>query len=272
MTERGLVPGKLGRRWARHSARIRRSRYSQPLVPKLPWHGGGPTAGRSPGGSDRSPNPPMCPFQEGQRDRARGLQSLYCGRRRTEARLGLSGQPRPGLLRRGVLTDPEGPVVPAWAGVTALELRWQPQIKWRRGPKSPPQEANLKGTAPPPKRGCSAVRFRAAARAAWTLLWNRAQARVIRCTLSTLAEASTPPVRAVSKRKGATDKGDTNSVPRGTRPLHRRRTRSINLPEGNDLLVGRVNPPAGAGARRNGPLRRSRVMSATEQVRSGPPR
>jgi len=99
-------------------------------------------------------------------------------------------------------------------------------------------------------------------RAAWTLLWSRAQARVIRCTLSTLAEASTPPVRAVSKRKGATDKGDANSVPRGTRPLHRRRTESGNLPEGNDLLVGRVkpscrsrNPPKRAASKKPGDVR-----------------
>lgn len=60
----------------------------------------------------------MCPFQEGQRDRARGLQSSSAVGAPKHALISVGNQDR-GPLRRGGLTDPEGPVVPAWAGVTA---------------------------------------------------------------------------------------------------------------------------------------------------------
>jgi len=38
--------------------------------------------------------------------------------------------------------------VPAWAGVTASETTWQPQIKWRSGAGAPARGGEPPGTAP----------------------------------------------------------------------------------------------------------------------------
>jgi len=90
-------------------------------------------------------------------------------------------------------------------------------------------------------------------RAAWTLLWCRTQAQVIRCTLSTPAEASTPPGED-GLEKGWRNRFRARRTPshQGHVLFHHRRTGSGGLPKSNDLLVGRVNPPAGAGACRSG--------------------
>jgi len=201
--------------------------------------------------------------------RTRDLQSSDRGRR-AEARLTSVGNRGRGPLRRGDLVDPEGSTVPAWTGGDRVLSYVAATDQVTAGGRSPrPGRRTSRGRHLRRSEGCSAVRLRVAARAAWCLLWG--------------SRASTvDQVHLIDAHRGEHPTREGGLVNESGRNRHRARRalspirdtsssppsdESEDLPEGNDLLVGRVNPPAEAGACRSGRLLRSRVRSGVEQVR-----
>lgn len=248
------------------------------IVSKMPWQAGarrGPEPGAPGAGALGAPLRPLskrdCVIGAG--DLQLSGSTVLWHKCRSTGGLGWATRAG-GLLRRGDLVSseegtvarPEGLAVPPVETGGDLDYIQHPLIKWGQAAEAAfLGEANLPRRLPLPKRRCSAVRSQEP-ESSWTYSGNRAQARSIRCALSTSPKGRLAPEGDLeNERRARSTLGVSYSVPSGTRPLHRRRTGSGGLPEGNDLLVGRVNPPAEAGACKQADFRGSRVRSEVDK-------